>query len=357
MRYRIALCGFSAFEYRAMHFSFQHPPEGQTGYDVVDALIDADFAVVDADASPAVKGVVQTGRVARAVFVGSTAPPGALSHLPRPIDTTRILRALDQLAERHAAPPPSAPLAITLVDIAALDGMDVAFSSDPMDEPGFATTAPSPSLLTSSTPAPEPPAAPASAWGRHAVQSQPQPAPEPEIVADPFAPDQVAADEQARRAAKAAARAKARRARLSHVHTDPGQLEQMRDVLVLDADERSSAPLIELLELFGFRVHTVRSIAHAADVLAQRALVAAFLDIALDGDGVALLQAIQDLPRLVGHASPAVLLVSAQLDPADRVRAALAGIREPLIKPVSRGDVARALEACDVILPADARRL
>ena len=79
--------------------------------------------------------------------------------------------------------------------------------------------------------------------------------------------------------------------------------------------------------------------------------------IALDGDGVALLQAIQDLPRLVGHASPAVLLVSAQLDPADRVRAALAGIREPLIKPVSRGDVARTLEACDVILPADARRL
>jgi hypothetical protein len=37
------------------------------------------------------------------------------------------------------------------------------------------------------------------------------------------------------------------------------------------------------------------------------------------------------------------------------VRAALAGIDAPLIKPVTRGDVARALEDCDVLLPSDAR--
>jgi len=132
-------------------------------------------------------------------------------------------------------------------------------------------------------------------------------------------------------------------------------------VLVLDADADASAHLAELLDLFGFRVHAVRSVAHAADVLARRPLVAAFLDIALDGadggNGVALLKTIQDLPQLVGHPSPVVLIVAAQLDPADRVRAALAGIPVPLIKPVSRGDVARALEACDVILPADARRV
>ena len=52
----------------------------------------------------------------------------------------------------------------------------------------------------------------------------------------------------------------------------------------------------------------------------------------------------------------AVLLVTAQLNPADRVRATLAGIKAPLTKPVSRGDVARALESCGVTLPADARR-
>jgi CheY-like chemotaxis protein len=164
-----------------------------------------------------------------------------------------------------------------------------------------------------------------------------------------------------RQARKAAARAAARRARLSHVHTDPGQLEQMRDVLVLDADAVSSAQLSDLLELFGFRVHIARNIAQAADVLSRRPLVAAFLDIAFDdtdqGDGLILLQTIHDLPRLVGHAVPALLTVTTELQPADRVRAALAGINSPLIKPVTRGDVARALEACDVVLPADARRL
>jgi hypothetical protein len=59
----------------------------------------------------------------------------------------------------------------------------------------------------------------------------------------------------------------------------------------------------------------------------------------------------------VGHPAPAVLTVTAKLQPASRVRAALFGISSPLIKPVTRGDVARALEACDVILPSDARRL
>jgi CheY-like chemotaxis protein len=323
MRYRIALCGFSAFEYRAMHFSFQHPPEGETGYDVVDALIDADFAVVDADSSPAVKGVVLTGRVAKSVFVGAVAPPGATSHVPRPIDPTRILRALAELAEWHAAPPPSTPLAITLVEV----------------EPDVPPFAPS---------------------------SEPAAAAAPELTADPFAPapppeTPPTPEVEERRAAKAAARAAARRARLAHTHTDPGQLEQMRDVLVLDADEAASTHLGELLDRFGFRVHAVRSVAHAADVLARRPLVAAFLDIALDGadggNGVALLKTIQDLPQLVGHPSPAVLIVAAQLDPADRVRAALAGVPVPLVKPVSRGDVARALEACDVVLPADARRV
>ena len=108
-------------------------------------------------------------------------------------------------------------------------------------------------------------------------------------------------------------------------------------------------------------MHVARNILQAADILSQRPLVAAFLDIAFDGadqgDGLTLLQTIHDLPRLVGHTAPAVLTVTAKLQPANRVRAALFGISSPLVKPVTRGDVARALEACDVILPSDARRL
>ena len=322
MRYRIALCGFSEFEYRAMHFSFQHPDADEEGYEVVDAITDADFAIVDSDSKPAVKGVVLTGRVAQAVFVGSAAPPGAGAVVPRPIDLSRIVRALGELLGRQAAAPPGEPL------------------PEGFDDPDEIIIVEPPLLMDAVLLPPRPtPAAPVAAPGPPPVS--------PEVAA--------------RNAAKAAARAAARRARLQHVHTDPGQLEQLRDVLVLDADDAASAHLGKLLELFGFRVHVARDIAQAADVLSRGPLVAAFLDIALDGadqgDGLILLQTIHDLPRLVGHPTPAVLIVTAELQPADRVRAALAGINSPLIKPVTRGDVARALEASDVLLPADARRL
>jgi hypothetical protein len=50
------------------------------------------------------------------------------------------------------------------------------------------------------------------------------------------------------------------------------------------------------------------------------------------------------------------VLVSTQLRPVERVRAKLAGCDGMLVKPVTRGDVARTLEACGLSLPADARR-
>lgn len=323
MRHRIALCGFSEFEYRAMHFSFQHPDAGELGYEVVDALADADFAVVDTAAKPAVKGVVLSGRVAHAVFVGAGAPPGAAAVVPRPIDLSRITRALAELAGRHG-PPSEGPL------------------SEGFDDPDEIIIAEPPVLMDAVVlPSPQGP-----------PDAAPAPAPAPAIESPELAE---------RHAKKAAARAAVRRARLAQVQTGPGQLEQTRDVLVLDADTESSAQLSDLLELFGFRVHVARNILQAADVLSRLPLVAAFLDIAFDGtdqgDGLTLLQTIHDLPRLVGHAAPAVLTVTPALQPADRVRAALAGIGSPLIKPVTRGAVARALEACDVPLPSDARRL
>ena len=308
-----------------MHFSFLHPDESEIGYEVVNSLAEADFAVVDADSKLAIESVALSGHISTAVFVGSVAPPGAAALVPRPIDLSRIMRALAELSGQLASPP----------DVLLPDGYD-----DPDKTIVF-----EPPVLTDAVPVPPPREPPAAA-------PAPEPEPEPEPIAPPL---------DARHAKKAAARAAARRARMSHVHTDPGQLEQMRDVLVLDADVASSAHLSGLLELFGFRVHVARNILQAADILSQRPLVAAFLDIAFDGadqgDGLTLLQTIHDLPRLVGHTAPAVLTVTAKLQPANRVRAALFGISSPLIKPVTRGDVARALEACDVQLPSDARRL
>ena len=311
MRYRIALCGFSEFEYRAMHFSFQHPSGfRESEYDVVDALSDADFAVVDADSKPAVKGVIQSGRVAQAIFVGNAAPVGAASHLQRPIDPTRILRSLDELTARRATTrAPRARGAPPGRILPTLD--DVVLPQAPIEAAAY-----------------EPPA-PAGA--------QPAPGAVPH-------------------AAKVAARAAARRARLTSHRAEPGPAEPLRDVLVLDADAVTNALLCVLLERFGFQAHAVMSIAQAEAQLALRPFAAIFFDIALDDTGVALLQHVRALPTPWPHPGPALLMVSARLDPTDRVRAALAGLPEPLTKPLGRGDVARALESHGVALPADARR-
>ena len=303
MRYRIALCGFSEFEYRAMHFSFQHPSGfHESEYDVVDALSDADFAVVDADSKPAVKGIVQSGRVGQAVFVGTEAPRGAGRHLQRPIDPSRILRTLDELTTRHGGgEEPTRPSTLdelpTLSDIVSLPQAPIEAAAVMPPAPGAAAGA-----------------------------------------------------------AKAAARAKARRARLASDRAETGSAEPLRDALVLDADGIANTLLCALLERFGFRAHSVATIAQAEAQLAERPYAAVFLDIALDDSGVALLQQIRALPAPWPHAGPAVLMLATRLDPADRVRAALAGLGEPLLKPLARGTVARALEGAGVVLPADARR-
>lgn len=301
MRYRIALCGFSEFEYQAMHFSFQHPTGfHESEYDVVGALSEADFAIVDADSKPAVKGVLQSGRVAQSVFVGTEAPAGAASHLHRPIDPTRILRTLDELTARQGMP----------------------------THPGSLRDLP---MLNDIVPLPQAP-----------------------IEAAAVIPPSLPTGPGPGAAAKAAARAKARRARLAN--DDRRLAEPLREALVLDADAPTNRWLCTLLGRFGFIPYAVASIAQAEAQLALRPFAAIFLDIPLNGTGVALLHRIRALPAPWPHAGPAVLMVAEQLDPTDRVRAVLAGLAEPLIKPLGRGDVARALEGAGVVLPTDARR-
>jgi CheY-like chemotaxis protein len=302
-----------------MEFSFQYrTAPGDAMLEVVDALADADFAIVDADAAPAVKGVTLSGKVGSAVFVGATAPPGAAKHLPRPIDPGRILQALEELIALHRHAHPNVPAdPITLRELPVLEDV---------------VAAPVPRLL------------------RSTLVDIPLPA-------LPIAPPVGAAGETVRAAARARNRAAVRRAQRATLvtGTDP-----LRDVLVLDADAEAAGALRGLLECFGFSGEVVASIAHAGEQLRTRAFAAIFLDIALDGSdrgaGLELLQSIRRMPPPAGHPPPATVLVAAHLRPADRVRASLAGVGMPLIKPASRGDVARALEACGVPFPADARR-
>ncbi|MES2990723.1 MAG: response regulator [Pseudomonadota bacterium] len=307
-----------------MQFSFLHPDEfHESTYDLVDALSDADFAVVDADSQPAVKGVVLSGRVGQAVFVGGDAPEGAASHLPRPIDPRRILRTLDQLTARRAGATRRAEeLADPIVsELPVLEDEVVDLLLEPPSEPLPTPTAPS------------------------------EPEPEAEAESD------AASNAALRSAARAAARAAARRARLASARADMPPGEPLRDVLVFDDDDVDAAHLCRVLEQFGFVPRSVAELDAAAELMNDHPFAAIFLDIELDDAGVALLQQARELPGPPGHPGPAVLMVAEHLDPADRVRAALAGIDMPLVKPLSRGDVARALEAARVVLPADARRL
>ena len=360
MTYRIVLCGFSEFEYRALRFSFEHPAGLQSaGYEVVDAVSDADFAIVDADSSPAVKGVLQAGCANRSVFIGSSAPAGAGAHIARPIDTNRILRALQELLPPGGAT--SRRSATQTQTPPSLPSLPSPAASGPIMPP-------EPRQPAALAPTPTPPAAPTAT-----VPTRRPDLPEPPIVNDALEPPTVSdvldpaqlrplPAATARRvdddhhAAKAAARAKARRARLAQNRTDG--TAALREVLVLGPDDTANARLCDLLDRFGFAPAALATLREAARLLHNRPPVwaAVFLDVPLDDAGIALLRELRAMPRPDAHAPLALWLVVDRVEPADRVRIALAGLPEPLLKPLERGDVARALERSGVPFPADARQ-
>jgi CheY-like chemotaxis protein len=351
MRYRIALNGFSEFEYRAMQFSFQHRAAAHApAYEIVEELAKADFSVVDSDAELAVKMAVMSGRIDRTIFIGASAPSGATWHFQRPIDPNRILRALDELTRDAVRDPANGS--------AAASGHQTPASPPATIEAPWPTLPPIPSPEMSSLEAPPLETSPRDTPPRDTSPSDTSPTDtSPTEVPAPIIDELVAPATPDVSPAKSAARAASRRARLTSNRRTRREVDPLSDVLVLDADADASASLCTLLERFGFSAYSVRSIDKATEQLAVRPYAAMFLDMALDGPGLALLERIHGLPTPKGKSGPAVLMVAANVDPADQVRAALAGISAPLLKPLTRGIVARALEDSRVTLPADARRV
>ncbi|MDL2338054.1 MAG: response regulator [Pseudomonadota bacterium] len=160
-------------------------------------------------------------------------------------------------------------------------------------------------------------------------------------------------------ATKAARRAAVRRNRLSASTAPAGS--PPADVLVLEHDDSAREQLCGLLEAFGFRAHPVHSAVHALRMLDAKHFVAAFLDLVFDGPdqraGIDLCHRVKtEAPHSAGRVS-ALIVVSGSTRPVERVRATLAGSDAFLSKPVTRGSVAQALEACGVALPSDSRRV
>lgn len=310
-----------------MRFSFEAPSGLRaSAYRVVDTLVDADCTIVNADFKPAVEEIASAGRVAHSLFVGATAPAGAAAHLRRPIDPTRILRALDQLVAEGPVERSARSAAASAVFASTLhDFLEVV-----------------PTLEPAPKPSPEPSAAP----GATAEAT-------PAAVAHA---DSLTGEQARITAAKVAARAAARRRRQASAAPMPTSSEPLRDVLVLDADPVTSGQLCQLLECFGFVSRAVTSVDQAQARVERQVFAAAFLSVPFDDAAVELLKLLRTAEHEGTPAQTPVVMVGVRADPASRVRTTLAGLSEPLIKPLSRGDVARALERNGVIFPADARR-
>lgn len=161
---------------------------------------------------------------------------------------------------------------------------------------------------------------------------------------------------------KAAARRAARQARLAATAAAAAAMSCHipPDVLVLDADDSARDRLCALLEHFGFCAYPARNVSQAMWLLETRPFRATFFDIDLDdsadGEGIEVCQRVKDGSRLTIWPSSALFIMSAHDHPVDRVRAALAGSDAFLLKPLGRGDIARSLEACGVLMPSDDRR-
>jgi CheY-like chemotaxis protein len=189
------------------------------------------------------------------------------------------------------------------------------------------------------------------------VVSDPEPRPAmifPEIETPP--------SEEPRKAAllgkKAERRAAVRRTRLRGKKAADPELA-LTDVLVCDAHEGEREAMCSLLRGFGFHVYAVNRAEDALPLLVSRRFVAAFVDIALDesdgGAGVQLCQKWHELDQRRGVHS-LLVLASAALQPMERVRAQMAGCDKILVKPVTRGSLAGALDSHGVALPADPRK-
>jgi CheY-like chemotaxis protein len=160
-------------------------------------------------------------------------------------------------------------------------------------------------------------------------------------------------------ARKAAIRAAVRRLQLANAAPLAAPMGVAADVLVLDSDPATRDQLRKLLTMFGFTTYAAAGTAQASNLLETRWVAAAFLEVAFDGSddgaGVELCHRIkQSTSRLTGR-SPALFVVSLKPRPVDRVRASLAGCDAFLVKPVTRGGVALALQSHGVPLPSDPR--
>lgn len=160
---------------------------------------------------------------------------------------------------------------------------------------------------------------------------------------------------------KAATRSKVRRHSAQQAEGGSAEAATPPEALVLVAETASRDQLGDHLREFGFMVRSLADPAEAFALAATRRFAAIFVDFGLDGndlgDSIDLCKHMRQLQRRSGGSTSVLVLVATRFRPIDRVRAELAGCDEIVHKPISRGLVARVLDARGVALPRDRRRL
>ena len=289
----IALLGFSSFERNALASYFRVAAQRVPAYSHVLDVDQARFVIADADQPGVPELLSALGRTADAVFVGAHSPDGSAGWMMRPIDSSQVLRELDNL---------------------------VALRDEPASGPA--------SLAGSG-------AAPA-VFARGASPSSPMPLDMPARRAhdDPHA----GAIANGRRAA-AEQRRLVREAGL--------RPRPLRRALLVDDSELALHFLDRHLHSYGLATEWAMNSGKALELMVRQSFGFMFIDIDLgefsDLDGLALCQHIKHRHVFGTQPRPVVALVSAFHDPVDRVRGTLAGADAHLGKPLD-------LNALDVFL-------
>lgn len=105
---KVALMGFTSFERATFESFFRLASRRTPAYVYSDALHAGDLVIVDSDREKVMLDLVSSGRLNRALLIGSQRRYGALQ-LPRPMNLMAVMRALDRLSDPSYVAPPATP--------------------------------------------------------------------------------------------------------------------------------------------------------------------------------------------------------------------------------------------------------
>ncbi len=100
--FRLSLLGLRDLERETIRSCLRLLAQRVPRYEVAPWLDDCDLVVADADHAPSVQLVLATERMGCTLFLGTTAPAGAVAFMARPLDAQVLLRELDALVAQPA---------------------------------------------------------------------------------------------------------------------------------------------------------------------------------------------------------------------------------------------------------------